>query len=53
MEFEVIYKFGDVIETIEADSKEEALEKANEKLQSCYNPQNDTVCYEIEVEEKD
>lgn len=52
-EYSVIYKFSDVIDTIEAETQEEAERMANEKLLSDYNPQNDTYCYEVEVEEVD
>jgi len=51
-EYEVIYKFSDVIETIEAGSKEEAEEIADERIEKDrYSPKDDTSCYEIEVEE--
>jgi len=47
--FEVIYKFADVIDHIEANTKEEALEIAKERLISDYNPQNDTQCSAIVI----
>ena len=50
-EYQVIYKFSDVIDNIEAESKEEAEKIAESRLMSDYNPQNDTTCYDIEVEE--
>lgn len=51
-EYEVIYKFTDVIDNIEAGSKEEAEEIADERISSDrYNPKDDTSCYEIEVVE--
>ncbi len=50
-EYEVIYKFADVIECVEANSLEDAKEKADEMLYGDYNPHNDTKCYDIEVEE--
>ena len=51
-EYEVCYKFSDVIETIEARNQEEADQIADERLEkSKHNPQEDTYCYEIEVEE--
>ena len=50
-DYQAIYKFSDVIETIEAKSLEEAKKIANERLMSDYNPQNDVICYDIEVEE--
>ena len=51
-EYQVIYKFSDVIETIEAHSKEEAQEIANNLLGNPKNTlKNETYCYEIEVEE--
>lgn len=48
-EFEVTYKFSDVIDTIEAETEEEAQKIADERLLTDYNPQQDTTCYEIEV----
>lgn len=51
-EYQVIYKFSDVFETIEAGSKEEAEQIADDRVESDrYNPKHDTSCYEIEVEE--
>lgn len=51
-EYEVIYKFSDVIDNIEAGSKEEAEQIADERIErDRYNPKDDTSCYEIEVEE--
>ena len=51
-EYEVYYKFSDVVETIEAGSKEEAEEIADERINNKkYNIENETYCYEIEVEE--
>lgn len=49
--FQIIYKFGDVIDNIEAETIEEAKRIANERLMGDYNPQNDTECYDIEIEE--
>ncbi|KKK77664.1 hypothetical protein LCGC14_2851350 [marine sediment metagenome] len=51
-EYEVTYKFSDVFEIIEAGSKEEAEQIADDRVESDrYNPKHDTSCYEIEVEE--
>ncbi len=51
-EYQVIYKFSDVIETIEAGSQEEADQIADKRLESGrYPPRDETSCYEIEVEE--
>jgi len=51
-EYQVIYKFGDVMDTIEADNEGEAKNIADEKLNSLEGyPKEDTKCYEIEVEE--
>lgn len=49
--FEATFKFSDVIDIIEAESEEEADRLANERLNSDCNPQNDTTCYDIEIEE--
>lgn len=49
--FEVIFKFSDVVDTIEAENEEEAERLADEKLKSDCNPQNNTYCYGIEIEE--
>ncbi len=51
-EYQVYYKFSDVIETIEAKSYEEAEKIANKRIgNKKNNPTEDTYCYEIEVEE--
>lgn len=52
-EYQVIYKFSDVIDTIEAHSKEEAEQIADERFNSENSPDKDTSCYEIEVEEEE
>ena len=54
-QFQIIYKFSDVIDNIEAETKEEAERIANERAyngdeETC--PSNNTECYEIEVEEE-
>ena len=52
-EYQVIYKFSDVIETIEANSKEEAKQIADDRVESDrYNPKEETYCYDIEVDEE-
>jgi len=48
MEFEVTFKFSDVIRTIEADSLYEAQEKAN-KIADSGNLES--YCYEFECDE--
>lgn len=54
-EFEVIYKFADVVETIEAETQEEAEQIANDRAYYGKSKEEDritsTECYEIEVEE--
>jgi len=51
-EYEVTYKFSDIVNIIKAGSKEEAEEIADKNLDNGkYNPKDDTYCYEIEVEE--
>ncbi len=50
-EFQVIYKFSDVIDTIEAETQLDAEVIANERLESDQTPAQDTRCYEVEVEE--
>ena len=50
-EYQVIYKFSDVIQGIEAESLEEAQELADGLLEGEQSPQYDTACYEVEVEE--
>ncbi len=53
-EYEVYYKFSDVVETIKAKSYEEAEQIANKRLGSKKdNPKEDTYCYEIEVDENE
>lgn len=52
-EYKICYKFSDVMDVIKAKNKEQAKKQAEEKLLSDENPQNDTYCYEIEVEEND
>ena len=53
-EYQVFYKFSDVIETIEASSKGEAEEIADKRIKSGrINIKGDTYCYEIEVEEEE
>ncbi len=47
--YEITYKFSDVIDSIEAETEEEALKIANERLITDQNPQQDTNCYEIEA----
>ncbi len=49
--FRIVYRFSSVIEYTEAKNKKEAEQIAWDKLESDYNPINDTECYEIEVEE--
>ena len=50
-EYEVIYKFSDVIETIKAGNKGEAEQIADNRLWSKDTPMKETFCYEIEVDE--
>jgi hypothetical protein len=51
-EYTIIYKFSDVIQTITAETKEEATEKANKLLEDeNTDPIGNTDCYEVEVEE--
>ncbi len=50
-EYQIFYKFADVIETIKAKSKGEAEEIADNKLYEKPTPMMKTYCYEIEVEE--
>jgi hypothetical protein len=45
--YQIIWKFSDVITEIEAESLEEAKQKAEEETA----PKEDTYCYETEVEE--
>ena len=49
-QFEITYKFGDVILSIEEETIEEAKAKAD-KILSTGRPQEDTRCYDIEVQE--
>jgi hypothetical protein len=52
--FQVIYKFSDVIDTIDAESEDEAQRISDERVNSGhleYDPKTDTECYEVEVEE--
>jgi len=51
--YDVLFKFSDVNIIIRAEDEEEARKRANNLLQSDYNPQNDTYCYDIEVEEQE
>ena len=48
-EYNVLYKFGDVSITIEAESEIKAREKAESLLES-RNLKEDSECYDIEVE---
>jgi len=51
-EFEIIYKFADVIRTIKAENKDEAKNLADIELEKeNSNIKEDTYCYEIEVDE--
>ncbi len=50
-EFEVIFKFADVIQTIEAETEEKARELAHQYFNSDKDPKDDTYCYETEVSE--
>lgn len=51
-EFQIIYKFSDVIKTIMAETLEEADQIANEYFKSPDEaPIKDTNCYNIEIEE--
>jgi len=49
-EYDVLFKFGDVSITVEADSEEEAREIAEMRLEND-NLKEDSKCYDIEVEE--
>jgi len=50
--YQIIYKFSDVIDNIEASSQEEAKKIAGKRLTSyAGDPQIETECYEVEVEE--
>ena len=49
-EYQVTYKFSDVINTLEAESQEEA-EKIAQDLLDNNEQQGESHCYEIEVEE--
>lgn len=49
-EYQVIYKFSDVINTFEAENQEEAEKFANDLLEK-NEQQGSSECYEIEVEE--
>src|SRR3990167_4727078 len=53
-QFQIVYKFADVINNIEAETKEEAERIAQDML-DCgdeeVNPIKDTECFEIEIEE--
>jgi hypothetical protein len=51
-DFEVTFKFNDVINTIEAETKEEAEKIANDLLNKDLL-QSISKCYEIEVEEQE
>jgi hypothetical protein len=51
--YKVCYKFKDVVEIIEAKNEEDARKKAEKKLISDENPQNDTYCYKIKIKEDD
>ena len=48
-EYDVTYKFSDVIQTIKAISQGEAEQIANERLEKNDVIEEDTYCYEIEV----
>ena len=50
-EYQVFYKFSDVVEIIKATSIEEAEQIAHEKLSKGYSPEKETDCYEVEAEE--
>lgn len=51
-EFQIVYKFSDVITTIEAETQRDAEKKANERLGGhTNNPEQETYCYELEAEE--
>ncbi len=51
-EFEIIYKFADVIRTIKAENKEEAEKLADIELnKENSNIKLGTYCYGIEVDE--
>ena len=50
-EYNIIYKFSDVMDVIEAESKEEAQKLADARIESEENPHQDTKCYEVEVED--
>ena len=49
-EYTVLYKFSDVIITVEAESKKEAREISDTRLTND-EIKEDTYCYEVEVEE--
>jgi hypothetical protein len=51
--FKVLYKFSDVSIGIEAETEEEARKIADERLLGEDSPQNDTYCYEMDIEEGD
>lgn len=49
-EYEILFKFGDVVRTIEAENQQKALEIAQEMLGN--EPiGHDTFCYDVEAEE--
>lgn len=50
-EYQIIYMFGDITDTIKAKNKEDAEQKANEKLNTDDTPIKDAYVYGIEVEE--
>ena len=52
--FEVVYKFSDVIDIIEAETLEEAQQEADRRINEGdeeEHPIKDTECYGVEIEE--
>lgn len=50
-EYNIIFKFSDVVQTIEAESEEEAQQKGWDILAEDINFIESINCYEIEIEE--
>jgi len=49
-EYEVTFKFGDVVITVEAEDEKEAREMAEIRLEND-DLKEDSKCYDIEIEE--
>lgn len=51
-EYNIIYKFGDITDTIKARNKREALKIANQRMEDDKHPiDEEAYIYNVEVEE--